>query len=95
MPARLYLLGLKSGAFYVGAATDLDQRYKDHCSGKASRTTRLDPPVGVAYRDNSQPSRMLGNERCKSSAGHVPGDSYLRNGMEFRGIYYENRICDF
>jgi putative endonuclease len=51
MSAYLYILRLTSGALYVGAATDLDQRYKDHCSGNASRTTRLDPPVAVAYTE--------------------------------------------
>lgn len=51
MPAGLYILRLKSGALYVGATTDLNQRYKDHCTGKACRTTSLDPPVAVIYSE--------------------------------------------
>ena len=51
MPGWLYILRLKSGALYVGATTDLDQRYKDHCSGKACRTTQLDPAVDLLYSE--------------------------------------------
>ena len=51
MPAWLYNLRLKSGELYIGATKDLDQRYKDHCSGKACRTTKLDPPVALIYSD--------------------------------------------
>jgi predicted GIY-YIG superfamily endonuclease len=51
MPAWLYILRLKSGALYIGATTDLNQRYKNHCTGKACRTTSLDPPVAVIYSE--------------------------------------------
>ena len=51
MPAWFYILRLKSGALYIGATTDLDQRYKDHCSGKACRTTKLDPLVALVYSE--------------------------------------------
>jgi putative endonuclease len=51
MPAWFYILRLRSGALYIGATTDLDQRYQDHCSGKACRTTKLDPPVGLVYSE--------------------------------------------
>jgi len=51
MPAWLYILRLKSGALYIGATTDLDQRYKDHRSGKGSRTTQLDPSVDLLYSE--------------------------------------------
>ena len=51
MPASLYILRLKSGQLYIGSTTDLDQRYKDHCSGKASRKTKIDPPLGIAYTE--------------------------------------------
>jgi putative endonuclease len=51
MLAWLYILRLKSGQLYIGSTTDLDQRYKDHCSGKACRTTQLDPPVGIVYTE--------------------------------------------
>ena len=52
MPAWFYILRLKSGALYIGATTDLDQRYKDHCSGKACRTTKLDPPLKLVYAES-------------------------------------------
>ncbi len=51
MTAWFYILRLKSGQLYIGSTTDLDQRYKDHCSGKACRTTQLDPPVAPLYSE--------------------------------------------
>jgi putative endonuclease len=51
MPAWFYILRLKSRALYIGATTDLDQRYKDHCSGKACRTTNFDPPVALVHSE--------------------------------------------
>jgi putative endonuclease len=35
----------------MGATTDLDQRYKDHRSGKACRTTKLDQPVALFHSE--------------------------------------------
>ena len=29
----------------------MDRRHKDHRSGKACRTTKLDPPVGLVYSE--------------------------------------------
>jgi putative endonuclease len=51
MPAWLYILRLKSGQLYIGSTKDLDQRYKDRCSGKACRTTQLDPPIALIYSE--------------------------------------------
>ncbi|MBW1846505.1 MAG: GIY-YIG nuclease family protein [Deltaproteobacteria bacterium] len=51
MPAWLYILRLKSGGLYTGATIDLEQRYKEHCSGKASRTTKFDPPTELTYSE--------------------------------------------
>ena len=52
MLAWLYILRLKSGQLYIGSTTDLDQRYKDHCSGKACRTTKIDPPTELVYSES-------------------------------------------
>ena len=43
--ASFYILRLKSGGLYVGATTDMERRYGEHCSGRACRTTQVDPPV--------------------------------------------------
>jgi putative endonuclease len=51
MPAWFYVLRLKCGALYIGATTDLDQRYKDHCCGRACRTTQLDSPQELLYSE--------------------------------------------
>jgi len=52
MLAWLYILRLKSGQLYIGSTTDLNQRYKDHCSGKACRTTKIDPPTELVYSES-------------------------------------------
>jgi putative endonuclease len=52
MPSWLYILRLKSGSLYVGATTNLKKRYVDHCSGKACRTTKFDPPVDIVYAES-------------------------------------------
>lgn len=49
MPAWMYLLRLRSGRLYPGATKDLNRRYRDHLEGKGGRTTRMDPPVALAY----------------------------------------------
>jgi len=41
----VYLLRLRSGALYIGASEDLEQRLDDHTSGQACRTTQLDAPA--------------------------------------------------
>ena len=51
MSAFVYLLRLKSGGLYIGACDDVDKRYIEHCKGKASRMTKLDPPVDIAYTE--------------------------------------------
>ena len=51
MTAWLYILRLKSGQLYIGATTDLDRRLEEHMSGKACRTTKVDPPVGLVYSE--------------------------------------------
>jgi predicted GIY-YIG superfamily endonuclease len=43
----VYFLRLRSGALYIGASEDLEQRLEDHVAGQACRTTQLDPPVAL------------------------------------------------
>jgi putative endonuclease len=51
MSAWFYILRLTSGNLYIGASSDLEQRYQDHQSGKACRTTKMDPPVSLLYTE--------------------------------------------
>ncbi len=51
MPAWFYILRLKSGTLYPGTTTSLDQRWLDHQSGQACRTTRLDPPTALVFQE--------------------------------------------
>ncbi len=54
MTAWLYILRLKSGQLYVGSTTDLGNRYQEHLSGKACRTTTIDPPIDLIYSEEFQ-----------------------------------------
>ena len=54
MPGWVYILRLQSGFLYVGATTDLANRYEDHCSSKACRTTALDPPIALIYSEKCE-----------------------------------------
>jgi len=51
MAAWFYILRLKSGALYSGATENLERRLKDHESGRACRTTNLDPFEALVYRE--------------------------------------------
>ena len=51
MSAWLYILRLKSGQLYIGSTTDLDRRFEEHMSGRACRTTQLNPPVKLLYSE--------------------------------------------
>ena len=51
MPAWLYILRLKSGQLYIGCTKELDGRIQDHKSGRACRTTQLDPSVDLLYSE--------------------------------------------
>jgi putative endonuclease len=46
-----YMLRLRSGALYPGATKNLEERYKAPVAGKACRTTKFDPPVGLVYSE--------------------------------------------
>jgi len=52
MPAWFYILRLRSGGLYPGVTKNLEERCKDHCSGKACRTTKFDPPVALVYSES-------------------------------------------
>jgi len=58
------MLRLKSGQLYIGSTTDLDHRYKDHCFGKACRTTQLDPPQKLLY---SEEFDSFSDARCREA----------------------------
>jgi len=51
MPAWFYILRLKSGSLYPGATADLRQRYEEHRTKRAGRTTTLDPPISLVYSE--------------------------------------------
>ena len=79
MPAWFYMLRLKSGQLYIGSTTDLDQRYKDHCSGRACRTTQLGPPHELLYSEelDSFPDARKREEAYRFLASHTPDTVFV------------------
>ena len=51
MSAWFYILRLQSGSLYPGATGDLKQRYEEHCTKRACKTTTLDPPISLVYSE--------------------------------------------
>jgi predicted GIY-YIG superfamily endonuclease len=51
MPAWFYILRLQSGRLYPGSTTDLADRLSRHQSGRAGRTTAIDPPNALVYQE--------------------------------------------
>ena len=45
----VYILRLRSGAFYVGCSNDAETRFGEHAAGTACRTTAIDPPIAVLF----------------------------------------------
>ena len=54
MIAWFYILRLQSGALYIGATKNLEDRYEKHRTGSAGRTTSLDPPVSLVYSEEHE-----------------------------------------
>ncbi len=44
-----YLIQCADGSYYVGVATDLQERLEEHNSGRGAKHTRLRRPVMVAW----------------------------------------------
>jgi putative endonuclease len=51
MSAWFYILHLRSSSLYCGSTRSLDKRINDHFSGRACRTTKIDPPISLAYSE--------------------------------------------
>jgi len=64
MSSWFYILRLRSGTLYPGATKNLQERLKAHKSGKACRTTKLDPPVELVY---SEKYDTFAEARCRET----------------------------
>ena len=51
MPAWFYMLRLRSASLYSRSTRVLDKRIVDHFAGRGCRTTRVDPPISLAYTE--------------------------------------------
>jgi putative endonuclease len=54
MPAWFYILRLQSGALYIGATKNLDDRYERHRDGSGGKTTSTDPPDSLVYSEKHE-----------------------------------------
>ncbi len=45
----VYILKCRDGSFYTGYTKDLDERTRQHQTGKGAKYTKAHPPESVAY----------------------------------------------
>jgi predicted GIY-YIG superfamily endonuclease len=57
MSAWFYILRLESGSLYPGVTADLKQRYQEHSTKRACRTTTLDPPIALVNSEECETFR--------------------------------------
>lgn len=48
------MLICSNGAYYTGWTTDPKRRFKQHCAGKGSSYTKLNPPLKIAYIEQKE-----------------------------------------
>ena len=53
-PWSVYILQCKDGSYYVGVATDVDERVREHNAGQGSRFTRNRTPVKLVYAEDHE-----------------------------------------
>jgi putative endonuclease len=58
----VYLLLCEDGTIYTGITTDVDRRFKEHQSGKASHYTHAKKAVRILYTEE-QPDRSSALKR--------------------------------
>jgi putative endonuclease len=51
MSFYVYILKCVDGSFYTGYTKDIDQRTKQHSTGKGARYTKAHPPECLAYTE--------------------------------------------
>ena len=51
MSAWFYILRLQSNSLYCGSTRFLNKRIQDHFAGRGCRTTKIDPPISLAYSE--------------------------------------------
>jgi putative endonuclease len=51
MSAWCYILRLQSSILYTGSTRFLDKRIQEHLTGRGCRTTKIDPPLALAYSE--------------------------------------------
>jgi putative endonuclease len=51
MSFYVYILKCIDGSFYTGYTKDIDQRTKQHSTGKGAKYTKAHPPESLAYEE--------------------------------------------
>jgi putative endonuclease len=85
MPAWFYILRLKSGTLYPGATTIMDQRWHDHQSGKACRTTKLDLPIALVLQEQFATFSEARRREAQIKRGSAKRPSFLAMRLRSRG----------
>jgi putative endonuclease len=66
-----YVLLCDDGSFYIGASSNVNQRYYDHLRGKGGRYTKLHKPIKLLYTEQHlTQSHALKRERQLKGWSH-------------------------
>ena len=49
MAYYVYVIECEDGSLYKGYTNNLERRYKEHCSGRGARHTKIHKPLRLAY----------------------------------------------
>jgi predicted GIY-YIG superfamily endonuclease len=77
----LYILRCVDGSFYTGVTTDIERRFREHESGRASRFTRTRRPVVLVYQETcGSRSQALSRECAVKSMGRQKKEDLVADG---------------
>ena len=95
-----YILELENGAYYTGFTANLEQRYRLHLAGRASRYTRSFRPLRIARswkleagRGTAMKVEALIKKRGRRTKELLVADPERLAGLILRATGLELRIC--
>ena len=88
-----YMVECSDGSLYTGWTNCIENRLKDHNSGKGARFTRGRGPVTLRYLEISDTkSEAMKREAAIKKLNHAQKIQLIRQG-ELEKILIENHIC--
>jgi putative endonuclease len=80
-PWFVYILLCKNGSYYVGVATDVDDRVKEHNTGQGSKFTRDRTPVKLVYTEEYEDYKSARKREVQLKGWRREKKEWLINGF--------------